>query len=249
MIDKTIDESCHVSVVIPVFNEEDNLEPLIDELQQVLDKLGKKYEVIFIDDKSTDDSLEVMKKLRETRPFLRIFPHRLNSGESAGQATGFAHANGEIIITMDADQQNDPADIPFLLDALKENIAAVCGVRRKRMDTIVKRISSRTWNVFRNIVTGDKISDGGCTYRAIRRSALCEIQIFNGMHRFIPTLLRLQGYEVVEIPINDRPRTRGYSKYGVRNRIWRGITDCFAIYWLRKRSIRGDRIGPEYHSQ
>ncbi len=245
MTAKTISDACQVSVVIPVFNEEENLEPLMDELQPMLDGLGVKYEVIFIDDRSTDASLEVLKKLQKTRPFLRILPHRFNSGESAGQATGFAYARGEIIITMDADMQNDPADIPVLLDAMQGDVAAVCGVRRKRMDTMVKKISSRTANAFRNFITGDKISDAGCTYRAIRRSALWQIQTFNGMHRFLPTLLRFQGYQVVEIPVNDRSRTRGYSKYGIGNRMWRGILDCFAMRWLRKRALRGDRIGSE----
>lgn len=249
MIAEDVDKSISFSMVIPVFNEEDNLEPLINEIQPVLDKLGKKYEVIFIDDKSTDGSFEVLKKLKQTRPYIRIIQHCINSGESAGEATGFARANGEIIITMDADQQNDPTDIPALLDALRDDIVAVCGVRRKRMDTIVKKISSRVANAFRNFVTGDTISDAGCTYRAIRRSALWQIQIFNGMHRFLPTLLRLQGYKVVEIPVNDRPRIRGYSKYGIGNRMWRGILDCFAMRWLRKRTLRGDRVGSEYISK
>ena len=146
---------------------------------------------------------------------------------------------------MDADQQNDPADIPELLKNLGSYIAAVCGVRRKRMDTIVKKISSRTANAFRNFVTGDRISDAGCTYRAIRRNALWQIQVFNGMHRFLPTLLRMQGYRVVEILVNDRPRTRGVSKYGIGNRMWRGILDCFAMRWFKKRSVRGDRVENE----
>jgi dolichol-phosphate mannosyltransferase len=243
---KNFDSSIYISVVIPVFNEEDNLEPLLGELEPVLDKLGKQYEVIFVDDRSTDSSFAVLQKLKQTRPFLRIIRHHINSGESAGEATGFAFASGEIIITMDADQQNDPADIPLLLDALKDEVAAVCGVRRKRMDTIIKKISSRTANAFRNFITGDRISDAGCTYRAIRRSALWQIQVFNGMHRFLPTLLRFQGYQVVEIPVNDRPRTHGYSKYGIGNRMWRGILDCFAMRWLRKRALRGDRVGSEY---
>ena len=236
----------YLSIVIPVFNEEDNLEPLVKEIESVMGKVGRKFEIIFVDDKSTDRSFEVLKELKKTRPFVRIIPHLINSGESAGEATGFANANGEVIITMDADQQNDPADIPSLLDALKDDIAAVCGVRRRRRDTIVKRISSRTANAFRNIMTGDRIVDAGCTYRAIRKSSLWQIQVFNGMHRFLPTLLRSQGYKVVEILVNDRPRTRGKSKYGIGNRMWRGIMDCFAMRWMKKRALRGDRVGKEY---
>lgn len=238
----------YLSIVIPVFNEEDNLGPLVKEIESVMEKVGRKFEIIFVDDRSTDRSFEVLKELKKTRPFIRIIPHLINSGESAGEATGFANAKGEVIITMDADQQNDPADIPALLDALKDDISAVCGVRRRRRDTIVKRISSRTANAFRNLMTGDRIVDAGCTYRAIRRSALWQIQVFNGMHRFLPTLLRFQGYKVVELLVNDRPRIRGKSKYGIGNRMWRGIMDCFAIRWMKKRVLRGDRVGTEYSS-
>lgn len=237
-----------MSVVIPVFNEEDNIQPLVEELQTVLGKLGKTYEILLIDDCSTDGSYETMKKLQQTHPCLRIFRHRVNSGQSAGQATGFTHAEGEIIVTMDADQQNDPADIPALLDQLKNDIAVVCGIRRKRMDSFVKKYSSKIANAYRNFITGDKVSDAGCTYRAIRRSSLWQIQVFNGMHRFLPTLLRFQGYKVVEIPVNHRPRTRGYTKYGINNRLWRGILDCFAMRWLKKRAVPGNRVETEYIS-
>lgn len=238
--------SVEVSVVVPVFNEEENIGPLVDELQTVLDKVGRTYEILLIDDCSSDESFPVMKKLRQTRPFLRILRHRVNAGQSAGQATGFAYAGGEIIITMDADQQNDPADIPALLDSLRGEVAAVCGVRRKRMDSLVKRYSSKIANAYRNFITGDSITDAGCTYRAIRRDALREIPVFNGMHRFLPTLLRLQGYRVVEIPVNHRPRTRGYTKYGIGNRLWRGILDCFAMRWLKKRAVPGNRVEKEF---
>ena len=234
-----------LSVVIPVFNEEDNLEPLLKELEGVLAGLGRSYEVLCIDDCSTDRSLEVLKQLKATRPWLRILRHGVNSGESAAEATGFEHANGDIIITMDADQQNDPHDIPALLDSLKDDIVAVCGVRRKREDDWVKRLSSRTANVFRNWATGDRISDAGCTFRALRRHALREVLVFNGMHRFLPTMLRLQGYKVVEILVNHRPRVKGLSRYGVGNRVWRGMEDCFAMRWYRRRCVRGARFESE----
>ena len=234
-----------VSVIIPVFNEQDNLEPLLTELEPVLRSLGRTFEVICVNDCSTDNSLNVLKKLKETRPWLRIVSHRVNSGESAGEATGFRHARGDAVVTIDADQQNDPADIPTLLAELKDDIAAVCGVRRIRRDDIVKRFSSRTANWFRNCVTGDRIRDAGCTFRALRRSALAELPAFNGLHRFLPTLLRYQGYHVVEIEVNHRPRTRGQSKYGIGNRLWRGLRDCFAMRWFKARAVRGDRVEAE----
>lgn len=234
-----------ISVVIPVFNERDNLEPLMRELEGVLQSLGRPFEVIAVDDRSTDDSPEVLRCLQATRPFLRVVRHRVNAGESAGEATGFEHARGDIVITIDADQQNDPADIPGLLAALTPDTAAVCGVRRVREDDRVRRLSSRIANRFRNWATGERIADAGCTYRALRRAALREVPVFNGMHRFIPTILRLQGFRVVEVPVNHRPRTRGKSKYGVGNRVWRGLWDCFAMRWYRARCIPGDRLEKE----
>ncbi len=238
-------QSIDVSVVIPVFNEEENLTPLLAETESVLRSLGRPFEVLCVDDCSTDGSLAVLQDLAKTRPWLRIVRHRVNSGESAAEASGFRHARGAIVITMDADQQNDPADIPALINALGDGIAAVCGVRRVRRDNEVRRLSSRIANGFRNAVTGDRIADAGCTFRALRREALAEVPVFNGMHRFLPTILRLQGYRVEEILVNHRPRTLGSSRYGVGNRVWRGLVDCFAIRWLRARSVRGDRVLPE----
>lgn len=233
-----------ISVVIPVYNEEENLEPLLEELFPVLSKIGSAFEVICVDDASTDKSFAVLQNLANQYAELRLIQHRLNYGESAAEATGFAIARGEWIVTMDADQQNDPADIPTLLEAAK-NTDAVCGVRRKREDDWVKRFSSRIANGFRNWVTGDLIADAGCTFRVLRRAALVEVPIFNGMHRFLPTLLRLQGFEVAEIPVNHRPRTRGESKYGVGNRMFRGLVDCFAILWFRKRCFPARRFSPQ----
>ena len=238
-------EQPDLSIVIPVYNERDNLEPLLTELEGVLRPMGRTFEVICVEDKSTDDSLEVLRKLKSTRPHLRLIAHRINSGESAAEATGFRYARGEVVITMDADQQNDPADIPALLMALSDDVAAVCGVRRVRRDDEVKRASSRIGNWFRNWVTGDRIRDSGCTYRALRRSALGELPVFNGMHRFLPTLLRYQGYRVVEIEVNHRPRTHGKSKYGVGNRLWRGLRDCLVMRWFKARSVRADRVETE----
>ncbi|MDI9400995.1 MAG: glycosyltransferase family 2 protein [Limisphaerales bacterium] len=230
-----------ISVVIPVYNEEDNLEPLVLELEEALTKTGKSFEVICVNDASTDSSLERLKSLRASRAWLRIIDHSVNSGESAGEASGFQFAHGEVIITMDADLQMDPADIPAFLEALKPDIDAVCGVRARRQDNFVRRLSTKIANAYRNFITGDKISDAGCTYRAIRRKALREIPVFNGMHRFLPTMLRYQGYRVEEIFINHRPRTHGVSKYGVGNRLWRGIKDCLGMRWYRSRVVKGDR--------
>jgi dolichol-phosphate mannosyltransferase len=235
-------EKLDITVVIPVFNEEENLAPLWDELVLHLDKTGKKWEVLFIDDASTDSSPRLLDQMAAEDSRVRVIHHKINSGESAGQATGFRFAKGDLVITMDADQQNDPADIPAMLEALTPQIDCVCGVRRIRQDDWVRRFSSRTANRFRNTITGDRISDAGCTYRVIRRSAVQEVPVFNGMHRFLPTLLRAQGYQVVELLVNHRPRVKGVSKYGVGNRLWRGIRDCFAMRWYQRRVISGKRL-------
>lgn len=233
-----------VSVIIPVYNEEDNLAPLLEELFPVLRGLGQVFEVVCVDDASSDSSFSILQQLTSTYPQLRTLQHRVNCGESAGQASGFANARGDWVITMDADQQNDPADIPALLNA-GADVDAVCGVRKRREDDWVKRLSSRIANGFRNWLTRDTVSDAGCTFRALRREALREIPVFNGMHRFLPTLLRLQGFAVAEIPVNHRPRTRGVSKYGIGNRMFRGLVDCVAILWWRRRCFPAKRLLPQ----
>lgn len=234
-------EAIQISVVIPVFNEEENVGPLMQELDTVLTEVGQPFEVICVDDASTDGSLTTLKELRGRYPWLRIIAHTINSGESAGEATGMQYARGQIVITMDADQQMDPKDIPAFLEAMKPGVTAVCGIRKKRQDDFVRRMSTKIANGYRNWITGDKISDAGCTYRAIWRDALREIPVFNGMHRFLPTMLRYQGYRVEEIYINHRARTRGVSKYGVGNRLWRGIKDCLGMRWYRSRVVKGAR--------
>jgi dolichol-phosphate mannosyltransferase len=231
-----------LSVVIPVFNEAENLDALLSELNGVLQGLGLSYEILCIDDASTDNSPLILDRLDAIYPELRVVAFRINCGQSAGQATGFQQARGRVIITMDGDLQNDPADIPHLMGHLTDDVACVCGIRRKRQDSLIKKISSRIGNRFRDMVTGDRIQDAGCTFRAIRRQALGEMLIFNGMHRFIPTILRAQGRRVLEIPVNHRPRIKGVSKYGIGNRMWRGIYDCLAIRWYTRRALAAERL-------
>jgi dolichol-phosphate mannosyltransferase len=230
-----------LSIVIPVFNEEENLPILLDELARTLDSVNKPYEIICVNDASTDASAAMLAQLQSRYASLRVLTHRINSGESAGEATGFKHARGEIIVTMDADLQNDPADIPLFLAALTDDVDCVCGVRRTRKDDVIKRLSSNIANKFRNTMIGDNIHDAGCTYRIMRRRALAEMVVFNGMHRFLPAILKAQGYTVQEIEVNHRPRLKGYSKYGVGNRLWRGILDCLAIRWYQARALKGQR--------
>lgn len=236
-------EAIGLSVVIPVFNEENNLEPLLAELVPVLEGVGLGWEVLCVNDASTDQSAAVLARLAAAEPRLRVLTHRINSGESAGQASGFRHARGTLVVTMDADLQNDPADIPRYIAALKPGIDAVCGYRAERREGWLRRFASRTANRFRATITGDRLRDAGCTFRLLRRAVLADIPVFNGMHRFLPTLIKAQGGAVVEIPINDRPRFTGVSKYGINNRLWRGLADCFGVRWYQRRALRVDRLG------
>jgi dolichol-phosphate mannosyltransferase len=230
-----------LSVVVPAFNEDESIVPLAEEIIAALSALPGGFELIVVDDASTDATVAVLQQF--SHPCLRRVLHRINSGQSAAVASGFQAARGTWVGTLDGDGQNDPADLPAMLaQAIKEGVDCVTGVRRKRQDTFIRRFSSRVANGFRNWITGDQVSDSGCGIRVVRRAALREIPVFNGMHRFLPTLLRGQGFSVVETPVRHRERLRGSSKYGVHNRLWRGIRDCFGIRWYLKRAVRSDRL-------
>jgi len=232
-----------LSVIVPAFNEEENIIPLAEEIVAALATLPGGFELIIVDDASTDATATVLQ--RYAHPALRRVFHRINSGQSAAVASGFQAARGEWVATLDGDGQNDPADLPAMLaQAINEGVDCVTGVRRNRRDTFIRRFSSRMANGFRNWITGDRVSDSGCGIRVVRRAALREIPVFNGMHRFLPTLLRGQGFSVVETTVGHRERLRGISKYGVHNRLWRGIRDCFAIRWYVQRAVRCDRLDP-----
>ena len=231
-----------LSVVVPAFNEEENIIPLAEEIIAALGKLPGGFELILVDDKSTDSSTQVIQNF--THPNVRAVFHRINCGQSAAVASGFQAARGDWVATLDGDGQNDPADLPAMLEqAINAEVDCVTGVRSKRQDNFIRRFSSKAANGFRNWITGDQVSDSGCGIRVVRRTALREIPVFNGMHRFLPTLLRGQGFTVIERSVNHRERLRGTSKYGVHNRLWRGIRDCFGIRWYLKRAVRADRLG------
>ena len=230
-----------ISIVLPCFNEAESLRPLLEEFIAVLGAMELSYEIIVVDDGSTDGSPQHIIKLATEMPGLRLITHQGNFGQSAAILTGYEHALGDVVVTMDADGQNDPADLPAMINLLK-GCDAVCGVRAKRRDSAIKKLSSRIANGIRATVLGDGIHDAGCTFRAIRRTCLKQLPAFRGLHRFIPTILRFHGFQVVEMPVNHRPRTRGVSKYGVGNRLWVGIGDMIAMRWYRKRNFSPDRL-------
>ena len=230
-----------LSVVIPVYNEEDSLLVLWAELKAVLDAERLVFEVVFVDDGSRDGSAEIIRGLRESDPRVRLVRLKANAGETAATDAGLRAVRGRRIMTMDADLQNDPRDIPTLLRAL-EHWDAVTGwrVNRGDGDSIVRRVSSRTANRVRNWLSDDVIQDSGCTFRAFRRECLRGLVLYRGFHRFVPTLLKMSGYRVLEVPVRNRPRRFGQSKYGVLNRVFVATADLLVVRWMKSRALRYD---------
>ncbi|MGA7615461.1 MAG: glycosyltransferase family 2 protein [Thermoanaerobaculia bacterium] len=225
-----------LSVVFPVFNEEENLPILVQEIRDALHGRGVQYEMIAIDDGSADRSLDVLRSLRDENPNLRILSFSKNMGQTAALDAGWRAARGRLVVSLDADLQNDPADIPRMLDELEAKSAdMIIGVRVNRQDTRMRKLQSKIGNGVRNWITRDQITDTGCSLKLVKREAVQRIRLFTGMHRFLPTLVRLEGFRVLEMPVNHRPRRFGQSKYGALNRAFRGLADCFAVRWMSKR--------------
>ena len=227
-----------LSVVFPVYNEEENVPILLREIAQALDGQGWSYEVVAVDDGSTDGSLAALRKARSSHPTLRVLALEKNSGQTAALDAGWRAARGELVVSLDADLQNDPADIPRMVERLeKDGVDMVIGVRVNRQDTFARKVQSKIGNSVRNWITGDRITDTGCSLKLVRREAIERVRLFTGMHRFLPTLVRMQGYQVVEMPVNHRPRQFGVSKYGAMNRAFRGLADCLAVRWMASRNL------------
>ncbi len=227
-----------LSVVLPMYNEEESLPVLWPELRNVLDSTGLRYEAIFVDDGSRDRSAEIVRDLRARDPRVRLVQLKVNAGETAAMDAGLKVARGRFVVTMDADLQPDPRDIPRMLEHLQQ-WDAVSGWRVDRAagDSLVRRISSRVANRVRNALSDESIEDSGCTFRAFRRECLRELTLYRGFHRFIPTLLHMQGYRVLEVPVNHRPRRFGESKYGIGNRAFRAFVDLLVVRWMKSRRL------------
>ncbi len=227
-----------LSVVIPVCNEEENLPLLWPELRSVLDAERLDFEVVFVDDGSRDRSAELIRGMRDNDPRVRLVRLKANAGETAATDAGFHAARGRLIVTMDADLQNDPRDLPGLLRHLDRWDAATgWRVNRRDGDSIVRRLSSRIANRVRNWLSDDVIQDSGCTFRAFRRECLRGLVLYRGFHRFIPTLLKMRGFRVVEVPVRNRPRRFGQSKYGVLNRVFVATADLLVVRWMKSRAL------------
>jgi dolichol-phosphate mannosyltransferase len=225
-----------ISIIVPVYNEEENILPLTREVAAAMVAAGRSFELVFVDDASTDGTWKQIQEARRRDPRVRGLKHSRNSGQSAALWTGLQATTSPTIATLDGDLQNDPADLPRLLAELK-SADFVCGVRTRRQDSFVRRASSRIARHARKAVLGVDFCDTGCALRAFRRSSLSGIFPFHGLHRFLPVLVHGAGNRTLEIPINHRPRVAGSSKYGVWNRLWRGIFDLLAIAWYQKRRV------------
>ncbi len=228
-----------LSFVLPVYNEEDNIEPLYAEIRDLIDnKLKFKCEIIFVNDGSSDNSLNVMKKLKEKDDDIKIISFKNNRGQSAAMAAGFEYAKGELIVTLDADLQNDPNDIPEMLKYIPE-YDVVAGIRAKRHDNFIRKIGSKIGNSIRNWVTKDNIIDTGCSLKIYKSKYIKKIKMFKGMHRFLPTLLKLEGAKIIQVKVKHRPRKFGESKYGlgISSRAFKAFIDLLAVRWMMSRHI------------
>lgn len=224
-----------VSVVVPLYNEHENVPILVQRVIAALEPVpAVDFEIVLVNDGSRDGTREAVEAFND----LRVRPLHMagNQGQSAAMIAGMRHARGEYILTMDGDLQNDPADFPRILELLRE-YDCVCGYRAKRQDTLVKKISSRVANRVRNAILHDGIRDSGCGVKGYRRECIQHIVPFNGAHRFIAAMLRNAGFSIVETPVAHHPRVHGTSKYGIGNRLFRGIYDLFGVAWLRKRYV------------
>jgi len=227
-----------VSVVVPVYNELDNLDPLLRRVHDALEPTPWTWELVAVDDASTDGSGDHLDVAATDRPWLRVLHFAANRGQSAALAAGFRHARGRIVGILDADLQTYPEDLPTLVERLDtDGVDAVVGIRAERQDTGWKKFSSRFANGVRNWLTREDIVDTGCPLKAIRADALRQLPVFNGLHRFLPTLLRMHGAVVVQVPVRHAPRVHGHSKYGTWDRAFRGLRDALGVRWLQDRHV------------
>lgn len=229
-----------VSVVVPVFNEEGNVEPLVEEIAVTMNPLDMDWELWLVDDGSTDGSLARIRNLCEREPHAGFLSFHRNRGQSAAFGAGFEAATGDVIVTLDADLQNDPADIPALLDLYRRDFDMVIGWRVKRQDASKRLLVSRLGNAARNILMGETVHDTGCSLKVMRASLARRLPMFRGMHRFLPTLMKMYGASVAEVPVNHRPRHSGVSKYGTFSRGWAVLQDLLAVNWMLRRYCPGE---------
>jgi glycosyltransferase involved in cell wall biosynthesis len=228
-----------LSVVVPVYNEVDGLDQLVERVRSALDAAGIDWELVLVDDGSTDGSSEKMDELAADQPRVRVLHFEENCGQTAGLDAGFKHADGRFIALLDADLQTFPEDLPALLETLvRDGVDAVVGIRAERKDTGWRRFSSWFANGVRNRLTREDIVDTGCPIKVFRADAIRSVKLFTGMHRFLPTLLRMEGFSVRQVPVRHASRMTGTSKYGTLDRAFTGLRDALAVRWMQDRTMR-----------
>lgn len=225
------------SVIIPLKNEESNITDLIHELEPIMQDLNEPWELICVDDGSTDQTKPILLRLAKKIPHLKIISFKKNYGQSSAFHAGFAAAQGQFVITLDGDRQNDPADIPNMIELIQD-CDLVCGIRKKRKDPWNKKIISKVANKIRRWICDDGVQDTGCSLKVYRLSSLQKIKMYHGTHRFLPALFKIEGFKIKEIAVNHRERTKGVSKYNLFNRSFNTIADLLAIGWMNKRQLR-----------
>ena len=230
--------SLEISIIVPAYNESKSLQSLVGEITAVLSKIGKQYEIIVVDDGSTDETFSVLLKLQKQYPYINIIQLRRNFGQSAALDAGIKHSKGKVLVTIDADGQNDPKDIPKMLDQLRQSKSdCVCGWRRQRRDSFIKKIISKGASFLGNFLVNAGIHDSGCTLRVAKKECFSGLDLYGELHRMIPALLKWRGFSLAEIKVNHRPRKFGKSKYNFV-RIIHGLTDMISIWFWRKYQSR-----------
>lgn len=232
------------SVIIPLKNEVENIRPLVQELEEVMQGLYESWELICIDDGSTDGTTACLIALAEEKPYINPLFFEKNYGQSSAFDAGFRAARGQFVITLDGDGQNDPRDIPRLI-SLISTYDLVCGIRVQRRDTFIKRLTSKLANAVRRFVCRDGIADTGCSLKIYRKICLDRIKMYDGLHRFLPALFQIEGFRIGQIHVNHRERWRGKSHYHFLNRSYNTLLDLFAIWWMQRRHLRYRLTSPQ----
>lgn len=227
-------ESVYYSVVVPLYNEEDNVQELQQQIHEALKQTQKPYEIVFVDDGSIDETVRRV----VPEPNVRVLEFEKNAGQSAAMYVGMHAAYGKVIILMDGDLQNDPADVNRMLDILENGYDLVCGFRAQRKDTWSKRMTSKVANAVRSRFTRDGVRDTGCSLKVLRKECVQALVPFYGMHRFIPALIKGAGFRITETPVNHRARVAGVSKYGFGNRALKATVDMLAVRWILSRQLK-----------
>jgi dolichol-phosphate mannosyltransferase len=226
-----------LSVVIPIYNEEETVMALLDRLTETFEPRDLNFEVVMVDDGSTDKTQSILVEQKAKRPWLRVIALDKNHGQTCAMGAGFKHAKADVFATLDADLQNDPMEIPRLMEMLAEDCDMVTGWRVKRDDPWIRLVSTRVANGVRNKLSGETIHDSACSLKVYKRKCVENLTLFNGMHRFMPTLVKMHGFKVKEVPVTHSARYAGQAKYGMWNRVFRAFVDLLAVRWMKKRYL------------